>query len=396
MQTKKIPYTFVRNGFYYFSRRVPSDLFSHYRYPRIVCALHTKSAQDARTRANAAAAKLDSYWSQLRLAEAEAFGMHLIKTRTQITGLNVRQIASKTGQEALGPTLKEALEMYIKIKGKGRSEGFRVAAERACGYVFNVAGNKLLSEYLRSDALNLRDWLVARGLCGSSVTRNFSYVKAVVNFALAEYALDIRNPFKGVYHDRTIGVEKRKPVALDDLWKIQAECYRIDDDIRWLVALVSDTGMRLAEAAGLSKKDFVDIDGSVPHVRLMKHPWRGLKTQSSERLVPLVGAALWAAKRIASHETSSDFAFPRYNRSTTTSANSASAALNKWLAVYVDEKQTMHSFRHSMRDRLRAVECPTDIVDQIGGWTTKGVGQGYGIGYPLTILYQWMEKVVVK
>ena len=36
-----------------------------------------------------------------------------------------------------------------------------------------------------------------------------------------------------------------------------------------------------------------------------------------------------------------------------------------------------------MRDRLRAVQCPADITDQIGGWTIDGVGQGYGSGYPV-------------
>ena len=34
-----------------------------------------------------------------------------------------------------------------------------------------------------------------------------------------------------------------------------------------------------------------------------------------------------------------------------------------------------------MRDRLRAVQCPSDMIDQIGGWTTAGVGQGYGEGF---------------
>jgi hypothetical protein len=53
----------------------------------------------------------------------------------------------------------------------------------------------------------------------------------------------------------------------------------------------------------------------------------------------------------------------------------------------------MHSFRHSMRDRLRAVECPADIVDQIGGWQTDGVGQSYGKGYPLEVLAKWMGAV---
>ncbi len=33
----------------------------------------------------------------------------------------------------------------------------------------------------------------------------------------------------------------------------------------------------------------------------------------------------------------------------------------------------------------RAVECPSDIVDAIGGWTTEGIGQRYGKGYNLNV-----------
>ena len=52
----------------------------------------------------------------------------------------------------------------------------------------------------------------------------------------------------------------------------------------------------------------------------------------------------------------------------------------------------VHSFRHSIRGRLRAVECPSDIVDAIGGWRTAGVGQGYGEGYSLEVLGRWLNK----
>jgi hypothetical protein len=38
-----------------------------------------------------------------------------------------------------------------------------------------------------------------------------------------------------------------------------------------------------------------------------------------------------------------------------------------------------------MRDRLRAVECPSDVIDQIGGWLTQGVGHGYGSGLTVGI-----------
>ena len=44
-------------------------------------------------------------------------------------------------------------------------------------------------------------------------------------------------------------------------------------------------------------------------------------------------------------------------------------------------------------DRLRAMECPSDIVDAIDGWKTSGVGHGYGNGYPLEVLQKWMMKI---
>ena len=62
----------------------------------------------------------------------------------------------------------------------------------------------------------------------------------------------------------------------------------------WLIALISDTGMRLAEGAGLLKQDIVGLETTQPHINLIKHPWRNLKTVSSERKIPLVGKALWA------------------------------------------------------------------------------------------------------
>ena len=53
----------------------------------------------------------------------------------------------------------------------------------------------------------------------------------------------------------------------------------------------------------------------------------------------------------------------------------------------------VHGLRHSLRDRSRAVECPSDITDAIGGWTTKGIGHAYGKGYTVDILAKWMRKI---
>lgn len=237
--------------------------------------------------------------------------------------------------------------------------------------------------------------LIERELAGSSITRIFGTVRSVINFAASEIGVTLNNPFTGIYYDRQSGVTDRASLPVDVIRTVQSECVKLDDELRWLVALVSDTGLRLAEAAGLQLED-INTDAEIPHVVVREHPWRRLKTSTSAREVPLVGASLWAAKRILSAATNSSFAFPRYNKCEQTNANSASAALNKWLKPMVPERCTMHSFRHSMRDRLRAVECPADIVDQIGGWQTEGIGHGYGQGYPLNVLQKWMKLIAAS
>ncbi len=46
-----------------------------------------------------------------------------------------------------------------------------------------------------------------------------------------------------------------------------------------------------------------------------------------------------------------------------------------------------------MRDRLRAVQCPSEIIDQIGSWQTASVGQGYGRWYDLSVTQIWAIKI---
>jgi len=47
-----------------------------------------------------------------------------------------------------------------------------------------------------------------------------------------------------------------------------------------------------------------------------------------------------------------------------------------------------------MRDRLRAVECPMDMIDQIGGWRSVAtIGVGYGKGYSIEAIRAAMIKL---
>ena len=131
-------------------------------------------------------------------------------------------------------------------------------------------------------------------------------------------------------------VKKRKPTQKNQIRKAQQRCYELDDEPRWLLALISDTVLRLSEAVGLAISD-IKLNAATPHSNVQLHPWRSLKTKSSHREAPLVS-----------------------------------------------EGCVLHSFRHSMRDRLRVVECPKEIIDQIGGWSSSDIGESYGDGFLLS------------
>ena len=380
LATKSNSYTFQKSGVWYFSRRVPTDLRRHYRTGRIAYSLRTKSVRDARIRAMSDAAKLDRHWHILRISSDDLPGKHLLSGTVKADTIDTPKDDH---------SLKASVAVYLRLKGNHRPATFEAAVRRSCGYLIDCCGMKDLKDYVRSDATKFRDYLFAKGLNGASVARIFGTVRAVINLALSEFGLAIVNPFSNVYFDHSVGVKKRHPVKPEDIKTVQEECYKADDEKRWLIALIADTGMRLAEGAGLLRSDFIEQDG-ILCVNIRPHPWRSLKTASSARTIPLVGSGKWAAERILAQPYSSEFAFPNYNDGKRTNANSASAALNKWLKTKIGPGYTIHSFRHSMRDRLRAVECPSDVIDQIGGWLAQGVGTSYGSGHPIAILQKWL------
>ena len=78
---------------------------------------------------------------------------------------------------------------------------------------------------------------------------------------------------------------------------MQSLCKDIDDEMRLLIALISDMGMRLGEAGGLLKED-IKLDDRTPYIDLKSHSWSSLKTKSSQKLIPLTKEALWAYNRL--------------------------------------------------------------------------------------------------
>ena len=377
MYTKSPHYLYKRNGTFYFSRQVPSDLQTRFNKKRVVISLRTLSEPKALKSAIKLADRLETYWSTLRL---ELFHTKELK----LSFLDNEKIISDKLK------LSDALNIYLKLKGKGKDVLFARTANRNVSYAIECFGDIDINLIKPIDAGKYRDFLFNKGLSTSSVRRIFSSISAVFNISINEVGINMFNPFSGTYIPDDNKTKIRLPIPIENIRSIQAECKNIDDDNRWLIALISDTGMRLSEAAGLLTSDII-LETDIPHINLIHHTWRRLKTKGSNRTIPLIGASLWAAKQITG--VNNQFAFPRYTNTTKCNANSASNGLNKWLKPRAPNGCVIHSFRHSLRDRLRAVQCPSDITDAIGGWSTSGIGQSYGSGYNLQVKYTWMNKI---
>ena len=212
-------YIYQKRGFYYFSRRVPKAVQPLHGKQRIVLALNTRSRAKALKYSQVICQRLDERWLPMRL-DAMGLGSVLID-----------EVKHQTA-----PLLSEAVSQYLQLKGIGKAKAFYQTTSRNVGVVIDQLGDRQLSDYSTVDAGKVRDALIDRGLSVLSVRRIFATVKAVINLAIAEHGLDIRNAFSAIYMPEA-EIKKRVSIPVETIRQIQKSCFEHDDDMRWLFAI---------------------------------------------------------------------------------------------------------------------------------------------------------------
>ena len=290
-------YLWLKGNTYYFNRHIPFDIQPHYKSSRVVICLKTACRVKAKQAARSIAQRLEDYWLGLRLQNMD------------IPAIQVVRASDEANDATL--CLSEACELYLRLKGVGKDKVFIRTAQRNTGYVTKLLGDRLISSHSSNEASQFRDWCIDRGMGIKTVKRVFASVRAIINLAISEEGFDCSNAFAKTYFPDDDNAQIRQPISMEDIRKVQSLCRDTDDEMRWLIALISDTGIRLGEAAGLLR-EYIKLGEPIPHIDLKPHPWRTLKTKGSQRCIPLTGAALWATKRILKTNNDSTFAFPRY------------------------------------------------------------------------------------
>jgi integrase len=268
--------------------------------------------------------------------------------------------------------LSEIADEYVAVKGiDPRPPSIALRS------FISLAGDRDVGEYMREDAKLFISHLEMSDNKTATIRRRINSLSAILNYAYAELDLNKCNPFsklfiKGEGEDS----HKRGTFTNEQLEAGYDKALKSGSAVKLLMPLLGETGCRLSEIVGLRKED-IDMENDL--IRIRPNAARRLKTRGSERTLPLVGYARLAVHQALS-QANEEWLYPRYMKTGKCNANSASASINKWLKRDFDGL-TAHCLRHTMRDRLRAVECPMDMIDQIGGWRSVAtIGVGYGKG----------------
>lgn len=315
--------------------------------------------------------------------------------REYLTPVELQAVQNLYGKPEGSATITDALEVHLETNRKRDDVKFTTYARRAFKSLVAVTGDKEIKNFTRADARKFIAKGLEESLKTATIRRRINSFRAVWSSYRRECDPQLPNPFEGLaIPGEGLDKKTRVPFTTEELKLLISACHSKDDDLRWILAMLADTGARLAEVVGLTLKDIV-LEGEVPHIIIQPHPWRSLKNAASARVVPLVGASLWAAQRVKS--TANDdqvFAFPRYTTATECKATHASGALASWIRRLPLE-HTAHDLRHTMADRLKAIQCPKDIRYAIDGHAAQDVGDTYGTGYGLKVKAEWLERVVL-
>ena len=287
---------------------------------------------------------------------------------------------------------------YVRLKDKSRDKKFKNDAELSLKFLLQALPDQPPGTYKRHQLNELISFHKSAGLATGSIRKRLALIRAMFNLVSQELELteDQQHPFNswnipGEGEDK----KERRDFTFDELQKLRKATPQKVPEVFWLMHLMIDTGLRVNECCGLQAAD-VYLEDQYPHLQVHRNPFRRLKTKSSRRYVPLVGASLEAA--IASKEaTKSTWLFYRYidKENHNTKAVSASNAINKHIKSILGENApTSHSFRHSMQTRLREVACPEHLRIELGGWS-RTVSESYGSTADLVNKTKYLQKAVL-
>ncbi|WP_127045952.1 DUF6538 domain-containing protein [Pseudorhodobacter sp. E13] len=228
----------------------------------------------------------------------------------------------------------------------------------------------------RHHAMAFRTWwlkhLKERGLKPHTGNKDINALRRMISTNFDIDGVETPNPFARIKLKDEVQVP-RSPLSSEQIRSLVAPdaLRKLAPEFQCLFRLLVNTGMRPVEAIGLELSDIM-LDHEVPHVHVRKNAVRGLKTDHSERLLPLLGVSLQAAEQlVAAGGWGKQSGKNMY----------ATSVINKAMresSIALDKRQSLYSLRHWFQDQL----TKRDVVDraqaQLMGHKFQRPKYGYG------------------
>jgi integrase len=431
-------YLAVRKDNYHYKRRVPS-IVAHVdkRAPVVRMSLKTSDPILARRKRDLLEQADDSLWASMivdgdtdparrryeaarKRVEAYGFTFHSATDlnmvanyddlRRRLLAIEAAVHPKEVGASLVGAvdvpqtTISKAFDIYcdeivadeLVNKSKVQKDQWKKVKQRAVNNFIALISDKAMVDITVDDAQKVyQHWLQriapkkGKATAGaSSGNRDVGNLR-VLYAAYFKYQGDgsRKNPFDG-FGFAMKKKRSRPPIPTewirDRVMKV-GSLSGLNDEARGILLIMIETGARPSEIANL-EETAIRLSHKVPHLAIEPREDpddpREIKTESSRRMVPLVGVALAAAQR---HKTG----FPKYrNRE-----NELSAALNKFLRsnnLFPSREHKVYSFRHSFEDRMKEGGLEDELRRILMGHTIDR--PRYGSGGSL----DWRRKQLMR
>lgn len=253
----------------------------------------------------------------------------------------------------------------------------RAPRAKAIANWVKVNGDQDLGAITTDDWFTFRSWWADRvadgNVMAASANKDFTYLNAMWKVVARAKSIKLLYSMDGVPLSEA-KTKKRTRLPFSDAWisdKLLAPgaLDGLNDDARYILLALINTGARPSEIAGLMADD-IKLDARVPHILIQPNANRALKNAHSERYIPLTGISLEAIKAMKG-------GFPRY------AANSAtlSATVNKFLTenkLLESPDHSMYGLRHAFEDRLLVGGIDERVRRDLMGHGLKR--EKYGLG----------------
>lgn len=173
-------------------------------------------------------------------------------------------------------------------------------------------------------------------------------LQALFNFCIDKRDYLTANPVKGMTYSKVTSINHKTEITPSEYEKVMKTDYvKGYEDLKWLLAILWNTGMRIGEVIQLRPEDFRIVDG-IKCISINTEDGKQVKNETSIRDIPisevLLQMGIWDAK-------------PRLGWTKNNAAGSRIAFAFKQIGT----EHSSHDFRYSLSNRLR--DC--DIADSV-------------------------------